>query len=61
MVDPVGVDDAIDLVGPADDPERTNSCRMPTLKFAAEGMPDPVRLSDQPPEADLDDGSDGAG
>lgn len=60
MVNPVDVDDAISLVDPVDDPVRTHSCRVPTFKFATEGMSDPVRVSDQPTEAELNDGSDDA-
>ena len=58
MVDPVDVDDAIGLVDPVDDAIRAYSCRVPTFKFATERMPDAVRVSDQPTEAELDDGSD---
>lgn len=60
MVDTVHVDDAIVVVDPVDDPVRADACRMPTFKFATEWMPDPVRVSDQPTEAELDDGSDDA-
>lgn len=60
MVDTVDVDDAIALVDPVDHPVRAYSCRMPAFKFATERMPDPVRLCDQPTEAELDDGSDDA-
>lgn len=60
MIDAVGVDDASALVDPVDDSVRAYSCRMPTFEFATERMPDPVRVSDQPTEAELDDGSDDA-
>jgi hypothetical protein len=60
MVDSVDVDDAIGLVDPANDPVRAYSCRMPTFKFATQRMPDPVRVRDQPTEAELDDGFDDA-
>lgn len=33
---------------------------MPTFELATEGMPDPMRVSEQPTEAELDDGSDDA-
>lgn len=60
MIDLVDVDDAIALVDPVDDPVRAHSCRVPTFKFATERVPDPVRISDQSTEAELDDGSDDA-
>ena len=60
MVDAVDVDDAIALVDPVDHPVRAYSCRMPAFKIAIERMPDPVRLCDQPTEAELDAGSDDA-
>ncbi len=60
MIDPVDGDDAIALVDPVNDPVRAYACRVPTFKFATERMPDPARVSDQPTEAELDDGSDDA-
>ncbi|MDA8296211.1 MAG: hypothetical protein M0004_06430 [Actinomycetota bacterium] len=60
MVDAADIDDAIALVDPVDHLVRADSCRMPAFEFTIERMPDPVRLSDQATEAELDDGSDDA-
>lgn len=60
MVDAIHVDDAIVRGDPVDDPVRAYSYRMPTFELATEGMPDPMRVSEQPTEAELDDGSDDA-
>lgn len=57
MVDPIDVDDALGFVDPVDDPVRPDSRGEPTFELSPKWVPDSMRVAEQAPEAELDDGA----